>query len=127
MLTEKWTQGVKIKNKLKNGSTENICSRVHVIFKERSNGSAQTKQTIPELTLRRAESELNMSYVSCELLWNNYVFLLVFLRLFGSIWKYVLAVGSSVFHAMFYGELAENKDEIHIPDVEPAAFLAMLK
>ncbi|KAG7999994.1 BTB/POZ domain-containing protein 3 [Nibea albiflora] len=41
--------------------------------------------------------------------------------------RYVLAVGSSVFHAMFYGELAENKDEIHIPDVEPAAFLAMLK
>jgi len=38
-----------------------------------------------------------------------------------------LAVGSSVFHAMFYGELAENKDEINIPDVEPAAFLAMLK
>ncbi|XP_077605228.1 BTB/POZ domain-containing protein 3-like [Crocuta crocuta] len=41
--------------------------------------------------------------------------------------KYVLAVGSSVFHAMFYGELAEDKDEIRIPDVEPAAFLAMLK
>uniref|UniRef100_A0A3Q3IXU0 BTB domain-containing protein n=1 Tax=Monopterus albus TaxID=43700 RepID=A0A3Q3IXU0_MONAL len=41
--------------------------------------------------------------------------------------RYVLAVGSSVFHAMFYGELAENQDEIHIPDVEPAAFLAMLK
>uniref|UniRef100_A0A8C6WJL9 BTB (POZ) domain containing 3b n=1 Tax=Neogobius melanostomus TaxID=47308 RepID=A0A8C6WJL9_9GOBI len=41
--------------------------------------------------------------------------------------RYVLAVGSSVFHAMFYGELAENKDEIRIPDVEPAAFLAMLK
>ncbi|KAL6466819.1 hypothetical protein MHYP_G00246230 [Metynnis hypsauchen] len=41
--------------------------------------------------------------------------------------KYVLAVGSSVFHAMFYGELAEDKDEISIPDVEPAAFLAMLK
>lgn len=41
--------------------------------------------------------------------------------------QYVLAVGSSVFHAMFYGELAENDDEIHIPDVEPAAFLAMLK
>ncbi|KAM8852612.1 BTB/POZ domain-containing protein 3 [Synchiropus picturatus] len=41
--------------------------------------------------------------------------------------RYVLAVGSSVFHAMFYGELAENNDEIHIPDVEPAAFLAMLK
>ena len=28
---------------------------------------------------------------------------------------------------MFYGELAEDKDEIRIPDVEPAAFLAMLK
>ena len=41
--------------------------------------------------------------------------------------QYVLAVGSSVFHAMFYGELAENKGEIRIPDVEPAAFLAMLK
>ena len=41
--------------------------------------------------------------------------------------QYVLAVGSSVFHAMFYGELAENNDEIRIPDVEPAAFLAMLK
>ncbi|XP_078412582.1 BTB/POZ domain-containing protein 3 isoform X2 [Cetorhinus maximus] len=41
--------------------------------------------------------------------------------------KYVLAVGSSVFHAMFYGELAEDKDEIRIPDVEPGAFLAMLK
>ncbi|XDV15649.1 hypothetical protein PO909_015686 [Leuciscus waleckii] len=41
--------------------------------------------------------------------------------------KYVLAVGSSVFHAMFYGELAEDKDEIRIPDVEPPSFLAMLK
>ncbi|XP_055494895.1 BTB/POZ domain-containing protein 3 isoform X2 [Leucoraja erinacea] len=41
--------------------------------------------------------------------------------------KYVLAVGSSVFHAMFYGELAEDKEEIRIPDVEPAAFLAMMK
>eukprot|EP00069_Balaena_mysticetus_P006547 bmy_05069T0 len=41
--------------------------------------------------------------------------------------KYVLAVGSSVFYAMFYGELAEDKGEIRIPDVDPAAFLAMLK
>uniref|UniRef100_A0A3Q2PJL0 BTB (POZ) domain containing 3a n=1 Tax=Fundulus heteroclitus TaxID=8078 RepID=A0A3Q2PJL0_FUNHE len=41
--------------------------------------------------------------------------------------KYVLAVGSSVFHAMFYGELAEDKEEIRIPDVEPPSFLAMLK
>ncbi|KAM9041103.1 LOW QUALITY PROTEIN: BTB/POZ domain-containing protein 3-like [Megaptera novaeangliae] len=28
---------------------------------------------------------------------------------------------------MFYGELAEDKGEIRIPDVDPAAFLAMLK
>ncbi|XP_069049256.1 BTB/POZ domain-containing protein 6-B isoform X4 [Lepisosteus oculatus] len=41
--------------------------------------------------------------------------------------KYVLAVGSSVFCAMFYGDLAEGKSEIHIPDVEPAAFLILLK
>ncbi|XP_051868365.1 BTB/POZ domain-containing protein 6-B isoform X2 [Pristis pectinata] len=41
--------------------------------------------------------------------------------------KYILAVGSSVFYAMFYGELAENKSDIHIPDVEPAAFLILLK
>lgn len=41
--------------------------------------------------------------------------------------QYVLAVGSSVFYAMFYGDLAEIKSEIHIPDVEPAAFLSLLK
>ncbi|XP_051942103.1 BTB/POZ domain-containing protein 6-B-like [Hippocampus zosterae] len=41
--------------------------------------------------------------------------------------KYVLAVGSSVFCAMFYGDLAEEEADIHIPDVEPAAFLIMLK
>ncbi|KAM8913163.1 BTB/POZ domain-containing protein 6-B-like isoform 2-T3 [Spinachia spinachia] len=41
--------------------------------------------------------------------------------------KYVLAVGSSVFCAMFYGDLAEEDSEIHIPDVEPAAFLILLK
>lgn len=41
--------------------------------------------------------------------------------------QYVLAVGSSVFYAMFYGDLAEVKSEIHIPDVEPAAFLILLK
>ncbi|XP_012680213.1 BTB/POZ domain-containing protein 6-B isoform X2 [Clupea harengus] len=41
--------------------------------------------------------------------------------------KYVLAVGSSVFGAMFYGDLAEGEAEIHIPDVEPAAFLILLK
>ncbi|XP_012264537.1 BTB/POZ domain-containing protein 3 isoform X2 [Athalia rosae] len=41
--------------------------------------------------------------------------------------KYVLATGSSVFYAMFYGGLAENKKDIEVPDVEPAAFLTLLK
>lgn len=41
--------------------------------------------------------------------------------------KYVLATGSSVFYAMFYGGLAENKDEVEVPDVEPSAFLTLLK
>lgn len=43
------------------------------------------------------------------------------------LFQYVLAVGSSVFGAMFYGDLAEGESEIHIPDVEPAAFLILLK
>ncbi|XP_034018000.1 BTB/POZ domain-containing protein 6-B-like [Thalassophryne amazonica] len=41
--------------------------------------------------------------------------------------KYVLAVGSSVFSAMFYGDLAEGQSQVHIPDVEPSAFLVLLK
>lgn len=41
--------------------------------------------------------------------------------------KYVLATGSSVFYAMFYGGLAENKEEIEVPDVEPCAFLTLLR
>ncbi|XP_037098262.1 BTB/POZ domain-containing protein 6-B-like isoform X1 [Syngnathus acus] len=41
--------------------------------------------------------------------------------------KYVLAVGSSVFCAMFYGDLAEEEADIRIPDVEPTAFLILLK
>lgn len=41
--------------------------------------------------------------------------------------KYVLATGSSVFYAMFYGELAENSSAIDIPDVEPFAFLTLLR
>jgi BTB/POZ domain-containing protein 3/6 len=41
--------------------------------------------------------------------------------------KYVLAVGSSVFFAMFYGSLAETSAEIVVPDVEPEAFLKMLQ
>ena len=41
--------------------------------------------------------------------------------------KYVLATGSSVFFAMFYGGLADTSKDINIPDVEPAAFLNLLK
>lgn len=41
--------------------------------------------------------------------------------------KYVLATGSSVFYAMFYGTLAEVNPEIVVPDVEPDAFLKMLR
>ncbi|ODM90216.1 BTB/POZ domain-containing protein 3 [Orchesella cincta] len=41
--------------------------------------------------------------------------------------KYVLATGSSVFYAMFYGTLAEVNGEIVVPDVEPDAFLKMLR
>lgn len=41
--------------------------------------------------------------------------------------KYVLATGSSVFYAMFYGTLAEVNTEIVVPDVEPDAFLKMLR
>lgn len=41
--------------------------------------------------------------------------------------KYVLATSSSVFYAMFYGSLADNKQEIEIPDIEPNAFLTMLR
>lgn len=41
--------------------------------------------------------------------------------------KYVLATGSSVFYAMFFGGLAEHQTEIKVPDVEPTAFLTLLR
>ena len=41
--------------------------------------------------------------------------------------KYILVTGSSVFFAMFYGGLAEDTKEVSIPDVEPQAFLNLLK
>ncbi|EPY89482.1 hypothetical protein CB1_000106009 [Camelus ferus] len=41
--------------------------------------------------------------------------------------KFVLAVGSAVFDAMFNGGMATTSTEIELPDVEPAAFLALLK
>jgi len=42
--------------------------------------------------------------------------------------RYVLATGSTVFYAMLYGGLADrNCEEILVPDVDPDAFLAMMK
>ena len=41
--------------------------------------------------------------------------------------KCILVTGSSVFYAMFCGSLAEKKKEITIPDVEPHAFINLLK
>ncbi len=42
--------------------------------------------------------------------------------------KYVLATGSTVFFAMFYGGYTEtNAETIEVPDVDPDAFLTMLK
>ncbi len=41
--------------------------------------------------------------------------------------KYVLATGSSVFCAMLYGGLTKQEDVINVPDIEPAAFMALLR
>lgn len=41
--------------------------------------------------------------------------------------KYILATGSSVFYTMFYGGLPEVKDDIAVLDVEPSAFLTLLR
>ncbi|XP_068246479.1 BTB/POZ domain-containing protein 1-like [Palaemon carinicauda] len=41
--------------------------------------------------------------------------------------KFVLAVGSAVFDAMFNGQLSTRQEEIELPDVEPQAFLALLR
>lgn len=41
--------------------------------------------------------------------------------------KFVLSIGSSVFDAMFNGGMASTTKEIELPDIEPAAFLALLK
>lgn len=66
-----------------------------------------------------------------NLVWSDLVLLVWFCQPvpthFLTVFQYVLAVGSSVFGAMFYGDLAEGQSEIHIPDVEPAAFLTLLK
>jgi len=41
--------------------------------------------------------------------------------------KFVLSVGSAVFDAMFNSTLATAEEEIFLPDVEPSAFLALLR
>ena len=41
--------------------------------------------------------------------------------------KYVLAISSPVFHAMFYGELAETKDFVEISDCEFESLLELLR
>ncbi|GAB6020852.1 BTB/POZ domain-containing protein 2 [Chamberlinius hualienensis] len=41
--------------------------------------------------------------------------------------KFVLSIGSSVFDAMFNGYMASEAKEIELPDIEPSAFLALLK
>ena len=41
--------------------------------------------------------------------------------------RFLLAVESDVFKAMFYGELKENSYEIVVPDLSPIGFRNMLK
>uniref|UniRef100_T1IJ94 BTB domain-containing protein n=1 Tax=Strigamia maritima TaxID=126957 RepID=T1IJ94_STRMM len=41
--------------------------------------------------------------------------------------KFVLSVGSAVFDAMFNSAMATKAEEIELPDVEPSAFLALLR
>lgn len=41
--------------------------------------------------------------------------------------RFVLSVGSAVFDAMFNGGMATTSSEVELPDVEPAAFLALLR
>ena len=41
--------------------------------------------------------------------------------------KFVLAVSSPVFYAMFYGRLSERKDKIELPDCDSESFLEFLR
>ena len=41
--------------------------------------------------------------------------------------KLVLAIGSPVFHAMFYGQMAETKDSIELPDCEYESLLELFR
>jgi len=41
--------------------------------------------------------------------------------------KFVLSIGSPVFEAMFYGELAETKDTIQLPDCDYESLLELFR
>ena len=41
--------------------------------------------------------------------------------------KFVLSIGSAVFDAMFNGGMATTSREVELPDVEPSAFLSLLR
>ena len=41
--------------------------------------------------------------------------------------KFILAIGSPVFEAMFYGELAETKDTIELPDCDYESLLELFR
>ena len=41
--------------------------------------------------------------------------------------KFILAIGSPVFEAMFYGELAETKDSIELPDCDNESLLELFR
>ena len=41
--------------------------------------------------------------------------------------KFILAIGSPVFEAMFYGELAETKDTIELPDCDHESLLELFR
>lgn len=41
--------------------------------------------------------------------------------------KFVSSVSSTIFNAMFNGELANNFKKIEIPDVEPVAFFELFR
>ena len=41
--------------------------------------------------------------------------------------KFILAIGSPVFEAMFYGEMAETKDTIELPDCDYESLLELFR
>ena len=41
--------------------------------------------------------------------------------------KLVLAIGSSVFYAMFYGQMADTRDSIELPDYEYEGVLEVFR